>query len=61
MADGPLDALLANKSIELTWRMRIKIAMDIARAINFLHSRTPPLIHRDLKSANILVRLLTLL
>jgi serine/threonine protein kinase len=29
--------------------MRLKMAMDIARAINFLHARSPPMIHRDLK------------
>jgi len=41
----------------LTWPMRLKMAMDIARAINFLHTRSPPMIHRDLKSANVLVSL----
>lgn len=35
--------------------MRLKMAMDIARAVNFLHTRSPPMIHRDLKSANVLV------
>lgn len=31
------------------------MAMDIARAVNFLHTRSPPMIHRDLKSANVLL------
>jgi len=33
--------------------MRFKIAIDIAQGMTFLHSSTPPLIHRDLKTPNI--------
>lgn len=34
---------------------RTEIAMDIAKGLNFLHTRRPSIIHRDLKSANILL------
>ena len=30
-------------------------ALDIAYGMTYLHSRKPPLLHRDLKSANILI------
>lgn len=33
----------------------LKIALDVASGIKFLHSATPPFIHRDLKSPNILL------
>lgn len=36
-------------------RRRINIALDVARGMNYLHSCRPPIVHRDLKSANLLV------
>ena len=32
-------------------------ALDAARGLLYLHRRSPPIIHRDVKSPNILVRL----
>jgi serine/threonine protein kinase len=46
-----------HESSQLDWQMRIRISLDIALGMRFLHALTPPLIHRDLKSPNILVRL----
>ena len=40
----------------LSWETRSQIAADIAEGMAFLHSRKPPLIHRDLKSHNVLLR-----
>ena len=35
----------------------LSIAMDVARALNYLHNMTPdPIIHRDLSSANVLLQ-----
>ena len=39
----------------IPWPTRIRIAYDIAAAMHFLHSADPPLIHKDLKSPNILL------
>ncbi|KAB1203534.1 Serine/threonine-protein kinase PBS1 [Morella rubra] len=40
----------------LTWSRRIKIAVGAARGLEYLHCKAdPPVIYRDLKSANILL------
>lgn len=43
------------KAAELTWARRIGIAADATRGMLYLHNRSPPILHRDLKSANLLV------
>lgn len=51
-----LDQLLNVKEHpHFPWPTRIKIAIDIAKALKYLHSRTPPILHRDLKSMNVLI------
>ncbi|XAR58909.1 Non-specific serine/threonine protein kinase [Bertholletia excelsa] len=39
-----------------SWKMRIKVALDTARGLEYLHNyAVPPIIHRDIKSSNILL------
>ena len=33
----------------------IVISLDVARALNYLHRRQPPIVHRDVSSANVLL------
>lgn len=40
---------------EFNWELRIKVALDIAIALDFMHSRVPSILHLDLKSPNILM------
>jgi hypothetical protein len=55
MARGSLFKVLHNKSIPLSWYTRVRMALDCASAMLYLHSSEPCLVHRDLKSENLLV------
>lgn len=39
----------------LTGRQKLKIAVDVAKGMIYLHRAQPQIIHRDLKSLNILL------
>ncbi|CAM8889345.1 unnamed protein product [Rhodiola kirilowii] len=58
MPNGSLDTQLhgASRGCALCWHTRIKIALDTARGLEYLHEHcSPQVIHRDLKSSNILL------
>eukprot|EP00043_Microstomoeca_roanoka_P019303 m.215733 g.215733 ORF g.215733 m.215733 type:complete len:190 (-) comp16978_c0_seq18:338-907(-) len=55
MERGSLQKILLDTSIPLPWHRRFQFAIDAANGMNFLHTKNPPRIHRDLKSANLLV------
>jgi ankyrin repeat protein len=42
---------------KLTWGRRLSMLIDAAAGISHLHQRKPPILHRDLKSLNMLVDL----
>jgi serine/threonine protein kinase len=56
-AGGALDTRLRCRAVlagaappaPLQWRHRLRIALDIARALAHLHSQEPPILHRDMK------------
>ncbi|GAB9463837.1 Tkl protein kinase [Globisporangium polare] len=53
---GDLFAVLRNPENTLTWAKPIlRMTIDTSRGMAYLHSMKPPIIHRDLKSMNILV------
>jgi serine/threonine protein kinase len=55
MDRGSLKDILRDSSVKIDWEMRLKIAIEIAQGMHYLHSLKPIVMHRDLKSANILV------
>ncbi|KAF5727990.1 leucine-rich repeat receptor-like serine/threonine-protein kinase [Tripterygium wilfordii] len=57
MSKGSLAFHLYNESYEpLDWDVRVHIALDVARGLEYLHDgAVPPVIHRDIKSSNILL------
>ncbi|KAF5457595.1 hypothetical protein F2P56_021684 [Juglans regia] len=57
MSNGSLANLLYGQEDQiLSWNERLQIALDISHGIEYLHEgAVPPVIHRDLKSANILL------
>lgn len=44
-----------NDNVELVWSQQIKMCKDTAQAMEYLHSFDPRIIHRDLKSLNLLL------
>ncbi|CAD8171189.1 unnamed protein product [Paramecium pentaurelia] len=55
-AGGTLfDLLHRKKHLEISWQLRVKMAIQIAEGMLHLHKLNPPLIHRDLKSLNLLL------
>jgi serine/threonine protein kinase len=55
MPRGSLFRLLHRARPELDARRRLNMATDIARGMHYLHSCRPTIVHRDLKSPNLLV------
>ncbi|XWS47976.1 hypothetical protein CRYUN_Cryun13aG0031800 [Craigia yunnanensis] len=55
MGGGTLEDLISDR-VRLTWRRRIEVAVDIARALVFLHHECyPAIVHRDVKASNVLL------
>ncbi|KAL6125234.1 hypothetical protein ACLB2K_073293 [Fragaria x ananassa] len=59
MSNGTLYDVLhsssTNNNKPPSWGRRIRLALQTAKAIDTLHSSNPPVIHRDIKSANVLI------
>ncbi|XP_057768246.1 probable serine/threonine-protein kinase PBL17 [Salvia miltiorrhiza] len=56
MASGSLEKhLFFRVRATLTWHRRLKIALDTARGLAFLHGVEKPIIYRDFKTSNILL------
>ena len=46
--------MIQNSACDLPWVLRVKIVRDLLKGLNTLHQRE--IIHRDIKTENILVR-----
>ncbi|GLT69082.1 hypothetical protein SLA2020_412610 [Shorea laevis] len=52
---GNLYRILHRPNCQIDKELRISMALDVARAMNYLHTSKPMIVHRDLKSPNLLV------
>jgi serine/threonine protein kinase len=53
--EGSLRDILADSSVKLSWRHKLKMLRSAALGITYLHSLHPVIVHRDLKPSNLLV------
>ncbi|KAK3150545.1 hypothetical protein QOZ80_3AG0234590 [Eleusine coracana subsp. coracana] len=52
---GSLYKILHRPNCQIDEKRRIKMALDVAKGMNCLHTSVPTIVHRDLKSPNLLV------
>lgn len=52
---GSLYRIIHRRNCQIDEKRRIKMALDVAEGMNCLHLSTPTIVHRDLKSPNLLV------
>ncbi|XP_073024629.1 serine/threonine-protein kinase EDR1 isoform X1 [Primulina eburnea] len=52
---GSLFRIIHRPHCQIDEERRIKMALDVAKGMNCLHTSTPTIVHRDLKSHNLLV------
>ncbi|KAH3761120.1 leucine-rich repeat-containing protein [Pelomyxa schiedti] len=50
---GDLHSMVLRTSLD--WRQKHLIALDTTRGLEYLHSLSPPIVHRDLRSPNVLI------
>ena len=55
MPNGSLHDLLHSVKKPPGWNRRVRFALQVAKAVRELHSSNPPVIHRDVKSSNVLI------
>lgn len=57
MPQGSLYDVIQNKALQssLGYKRRLGFAMDGVKGMEYLHRQNPPIIHRDLKSLNLMV------
>ncbi|XP_070038634.1 putative serine/threonine-protein kinase SIS8 [Nicotiana tabacum] len=52
---GSLYRLLHRPNIQIDEKRRMRMALDVAKGMNYLHTSNPVIVHRDLKTPNLLV------
>ena len=53
--NGSLYHVLQRKDYDITWPTYFRLAKEIVIGVRDLHAMDPPIVHRDLKSLNLLV------
>ncbi|KVH99751.1 Protein kinase, ATP binding site-containing protein [Cynara cardunculus var. scolymus] len=52
---GSLFQMLHPNPSQLNWRIRLGMAVDVAKGMSYLHHRKPPIVHRELNSSNLFI------
>ena len=52
---GSLYKYLQEDKNSCSWGWKLRVAMNIAEGMSFLHSFEPKILHQDLKSPNVLI------
>jgi len=55
MPNGSLHALLHQGKEALSMQQRFSMALQVSEGVAFLHGQSPPFVHRDLKSLNVVL------
>lgn len=55
MSMGSLFAVLGDAAIDLPWATRTSVALQLSLGMDHLHNHPTPIVHRDLKSPNVLL------
>ncbi|XP_024378129.1 serine/threonine-protein kinase-like protein At3g51990 [Physcomitrium patens] len=56
MEKGSLhENLQSDTELSLSWPLRVKLALDVAKAIRALHASSPSIVHRNIRSTNVFV------
>jgi len=55
LSSGSLNNLLYDATQEISWERRWGYAREASIGMTYLHTRNPPVLHRDLKSKNLLI------
>ena len=53
--NGSLMTCMSNPKVKFTWERRVSYAIGCASGMSYLHCNSPPVMHLDLKSANLLI------
>ncbi|XP_009593012.1 serine/threonine-protein kinase-like protein At5g23170 [Nicotiana tabacum] len=54
LPNGTLHEMIHAKNVPPPWPKRAQVAIQVAKAIQFLHQTKPSIVHRDIKSTNVL-------
>lgn len=52
---GSVYSVIHSEEVKVDWSLMLRMLMDASRGMHFLHSNNSPILHRDLKSANLLI------
>lgn len=52
---GSVYTVIHSDEFKIDWSLLLRMMVDASRGMHFLHSSNPPILHRDLKSVNLLI------